>query len=382
MDWQLIQSQDALEQVLLRHARAQAVAVDTEFMRRDTFFPRVALLQLCFDERAYLVDPLALEDVEPLAALLCEPATVKVLHSASEDLEVFRHWLGVVPRPLFDTQRALGLLDRGFGLGYRAVVESFCGVTLDKGETRSDWLARPLSEAQCDYAALDVAYLLPIYRELRAQAESAGKLDWIFEEGESAAAQSDTQATDYALRMKSAWRLNARALAALRNLCDWRESEAVRRDKPRSWIVDDASCLAVAAAMPADAAALQRVEGVRAALLRRYGDDMLQAVRAAQALPEAALAEPLPAPLDNEERQQLKRLKARGKVLAAGLGVAPEALLPARDYEQLLREHRSGRAPAAAPSHWQGWRSARVIEPLRAFLGAGQGADAAPGGGG
>jgi ribonuclease D len=180
--------------------------------------------------------------------------------------------------------------------------------------------------------------------------------------------------------MKSAWRLNARALAALRNLCDWRESEAVRRDKPRSWIVDDASCLAVAAAMPADSAALQRVDGVRGAVLRRYGDELLQAVRAAQVLPDEALPEPLPAPLDNEGRQQLKRLKAQGKALAAGLGVAPEALLPARDYEQLLREHRGGRVSAAAPLHWQGWRSDRVIEPLRAFLRAGQSAAAAPGG--
>ncbi len=120
MQWQLIESDEALQAALAAVAGSAVVAVDTEFMRRNTFYPQVALVQLCFGDRALLVDPLAISDTAPLAALLADPGVIKVLHSASEDLEVFSRWLGVLPEPLFDTQRAAALLDLGFGLGYGA----------------------------------------------------------------------------------------------------------------------------------------------------------------------------------------------------------------------------------------------------------------------
>ena len=147
------------------------VIVDTEFMRRNTFFPQVALVQLCFsgggaDGTAWLIDPLCIDDPEPLARLLEDPAVTKVLHSASEDLEVFQSWLGVLPRPLFDTQKAAALAGMEFGMGYRALVLALCEEDLPKGETRSDWLQRPLTESQCHYAAQDVSWLLSVYRLL------------------------------------------------------------------------------------------------------------------------------------------------------------------------------------------------------------------------
>jgi ribonuclease D len=172
MHWQLIESDDALQQLLAQTAACDVVMVDTEFMRRNTFYPEVALVQLCFasdnaqseepdgipdglpDDTAWLIDPLKIQDPTPLAALFSNPAVLKVLHSASEDLEVFQRWLGVLPQPLFDTQRAAALLNVGFGMGYRALVQEICGVDLPKGETRSDWLQRPLTQSQCEYAGL------------------------------------------------------------------------------------------------------------------------------------------------------------------------------------------------------------------------------------
>ena len=369
MDWTLVASQEAFEALLAEHRGAPAVAVDTEFMRRNTFYPQVALLQLCFTDHAWLVDPLALDDTAPLVALFEDPATTKVLHSASEDLEVFDHWLGALPRPLFDTQRAAGLLDQGFGLGYRGVVEQAFGVTLDKGETRSDWLRRPLSDSQCRYAALDVAYLLPLYERLHADAEAAGKLPWILEEGEVACAGAGSRNPAYYLRVKSAWKLAPRQLAALERLCAWREDEAARRDKPRSWILDDKLCLAIAQVMPADTAALAAVGELPPAVLRRCGAALLGCIAAARALPEAALPAPLPPPLDSEERKRLKALKARVRALAAAASVAPEMLLAGRDLELLLREARG--LPINEPASWQGWRRALAIEPLRAALAEG-----------
>jgi ribonuclease D len=369
MDWTLVAGQDAFEALLAEHRAASAVAVDTEFMRRNTFYPQVALLQLCFTDRAWLVDPLALEDTAPLVALFEDPAITKVLHSASEDLEVFDHWLGALPRPLFDTQRAAGLLDQGFGMGYRGVVEQAFGVALDKGETRSDWLRRPLSDSQCRYAALDVAYLLPLYERQRADAEAAGKLPWILEEGEVACAGAGSRNPAYHLRVKSAWKLAPRQLAALERLCAWREDEAASRDKPRSWILDDRLCLAIAQAMPASPAALAAAGAIPPAVLRRRGDALLECIAQARALPEAALPAPLPPPLDNEERKRLKALKGRVRALAAAAAVAPEMLLAGRDLELLLREARG--LPISEPASWQGWRRALAIEPLRAALAEG-----------
>lgn len=361
-----METQQALERVLPALRESEALAVDTEFMRRDTFFPQIALLQLSAGEHALLIDPLGIEDTSPIRDLLADERIVKVLHSASEDLEVFDRWLQLSPQPLFDTQRAAGFLDRGFGLGYRAMVETYCGVHLDKGETRSDWLKRPLSSSQCDYAALDVAYLLPIYRDMRAAVEREGKLEWVFDDGRTATDSAGSAAQDYYLRIKSAWKLNRRQLAVLRAVCDWREEQAMSRDKPRSWIIPDAACLDIARSGELDADSLAQVPGLSPGVLRRYSGELVACVSAARALPDSELPPLLPGPLTADERRLLKALKQRGKQIAATLGAAPESLLPSKDYEKLLRESLGD--PVPVPSHWHGWRKSRVIDPLRNFL--------------
>ncbi|MFU8764790.1 MAG: ribonuclease D, partial [Haliea sp.] len=215
MEWELIESDAALRDLLAAHAGAEAVAVDTEFMRTNTFYPEVALVQLCFGAKAWLVDPLPLTDLEPLRALLRDPRTVKVLHSASEDLEVFERWLGVLPEPLFDTQRAAALVNHGFGMGYRALVLDFEGVDLPKGETRSDWLQRPLTASQCEYAAQDVAHLLPVWRKLQGLCLAQNKLDWVLGDGADTLQAFRAETPNFAPRIKSAWKLDRRALGRL-----------------------------------------------------------------------------------------------------------------------------------------------------------------------
>jgi len=366
VNWTLVATQAELAAALSAIAGADAVAVDTEFMRRNTFFPRIALLQLSAGEHAILVDPLGLDDTGPIRALFADPNVVKVLHSASEDLEVFNHWLQLLPEPVFDTQRAAAFLDRGFGLGYRALVEAYCGVQLDKGETRSDWLQRPLSDAQCDYAALDVAYLLPIYREMRTAIEAENKLDWVFEDARTAMHTAGSQVQDYYLRIKSAWKLDARQLAVLRAVCEWREKQAVVRDKPRSWIISDAVCLDIARSDDLDADSLARIPDLSPGAQRRYAEDLLACVRTARALPDNALPQLPTGPLSAEQRQRLKALKQEARRIARRLGVAPESLLPAKDYEKLLRE--SVGEQITAPPSWRGWRQSAVVAPLRDFL--------------
>lgn len=365
MDWQLIDNDAALQALLLDNAQAPAVAVDTEFMRRNTFYPQVALLQLCFGGEAWLIDPLAIDNLDPLRALMTEPAMVKVLHSPSEDLEVFSRWLGALPRPLFDTQRAAALVNRGFGLGYRALVQQICEVDLPKDETRSDWLQRPLSPAQCEYAAQDVVYLLQVYRVLRQQCEDRSRLHWVLADGETAVAALEQGAGPYYPRIKSAWKLDPDALAALVALSEWREQTARDRDKPRSWIIDDQACLAIAQARPRDRNQLRAAVELPPPAARRYTDAIL-AVLAQQAANGTAPPDPLPAPLSARERELVKRLKKRAREIAEALDIAPEALVQGRDYEALLRQAQGHAIPP--PAHWSGWRDEHAIQPLRAAL--------------
>lgn len=362
MNWQLIESDHDMRRVVEQASRCRAVAVDTEFMRRNTFYPQVALVQLCFDETAWLIDPLALDNPSPLADLLLNPGVIKVLHSASEDLEVFQHWLGVLPQPLFDTQRAAALLDQGFGLGYRALVQTHCDIELPKGETRSDWLRRPLTNSQCEYAAQDVTWLLRVWHILEAECESQGKLEWVLADGVDATRSLATTAGNYHRKVKTAWKLGPRQLASLVAISDWREREARERDKPRSWIIDDKACLQLAQVDPRDREQLTQVE-LPSSALRRYGDDLLAILATQRELPESALPQRLPSPLDAPQRQQLKNLKAAVRDIAARILSAPEALLQARDYEILVREMAG--EEVEQPGHWQGWRREQVLGPLR-----------------
>lgn len=366
MSWTLIESDAALADALAALPATGPVAVDTEFMRRNTYFPQVALLQLCAGDGALLIDPLAVTDLEPIRALLRDPARPKVLHSCSEDLEVFRCWLGEQPTPLIDTQRAAALVGEPHGLGYQAIVERLLGVALEKGETRSDWLRRPLTDSQCHYAAQDVLHLLPVWEQLEARARRLGRLDWIVEEGQEAIAALEARDRDLYRRVKGAGRLAPRQLAVLAALCDWRESRARRLDKPRGWILDDKACVAIARSLPTQRQTLAELEVLPPSVLRREGDALLALVEAALVLPETSLPAAQPEPLTPAQRSALKTLKERSRALAESLGIAPESALSGAELELLLREAAGERV--VAPPRWGGWRAAAVIQPLREAL--------------
>ena len=173
-DW--IDQPDALQSWLAALPPDAAIGLDTEFMRRDTFYPQLALLQLGWNGRHALVDPLAFPIGAALQPLLGAGEAVTVMHSASEDLEVLAPLLPAGPHQLFDTQIAAAFAGMGLGVSYRALVAELAGVELDKGETRSDWMRRPLTSSQCSYAALDVVYLKTIHEQL---AERLQRLDVI-----------------------------------------------------------------------------------------------------------------------------------------------------------------------------------------------------------
>ena len=154
------------------------VALDTEFIRERTFYPQLALVQLAVPGDVLLVDPLAPGIAAALRPLLVDPAVTKLMHSASEDLQALLRGCDALPAPLFDTQVAAALCGLGAGLGYQKLVEMITGVALAKGETRSDWLRRPLSDAQREYAADDVRYLHAVHAHLAPMLQALGRDDW------------------------------------------------------------------------------------------------------------------------------------------------------------------------------------------------------------
>lgn len=358
--WQWVADTSALASVVELIKRADWVAVDTEFRRRDTFYPQVALVQLATAQGCWLIDPLTLSDAAPLIELLTCPSVTKVLHSASEDLEVFEHWLGCLPTPLFDSQKAVAMIGRGFGLSYQALVAMYLDIEVDKEETQSDWLARPLSDAQLRYAAQDVTYLVQLYPTLLAQVAERDRVDWVLDEGKRA----ETGGRGPLAKFKSAWKLSASQQSALVKLVQWRELQARQRDKPRSWILADKTINSLVQRKPTSVRELAAVDGIGQGLVRRAGETLINLINSA---PDADLEKVTSAftrPAAGPVKSVAKQLAPALESMAEALGVNVEITLPSRELE-LIARIAAGEA-YEQPSHWQGWRQQHFVVPLLA----------------
>lgn len=352
-----IDTPEALDAACAAVAGADVIALDTEFFRENTFYPVPALIQFSAGEAAWLVDPQAVDCTEAFRRLLAE-GPLKLLHAASEDLEVFARWAGVVPCPLVDTQVAQGLLGDTPAMGYQKLVEHWIGETLPKDETRSDWLVRPLSEAQQQYAALDVVYLVRVWEHQCRELERRGRREWLEADGAAQLAQLERGAEadgQWYLRQKQLWRLAPRQIEAYRRLTTWREGEARARNLPRGWLVHDRVLFGIAEAMPKNRFELSRLEGVKPSLVKRDGDTLLALVAEARHLDEAALPPALPSPMAPAFKRGVKALKKVVNAEAERLGLAPEVLMRRRDLEAVITAHLEGEAPPL-PEGWRGER--------------------------
>ncbi len=361
----LIDTDAALADAGRHWSQAPVLGLDTEFVRTNTFFHKLGLIQVSDGRASWLVDPLAARDLSPLAEAFRSPG-VKVLHSASEDMEVFYRALGVLPEPLFDTQVAGALAGAGAFLSYQKMVSALLGVELAKEETRTDWIARPLSAAQLAYAAEDVAFLLPLYERLARELDSQGRLSWALEDSASLLDTSRfaEDAEGAYLRVKGAGRLDRRQLGALRILAAWRDREARRRDLPRSFVLKDDFLLALATRRPKVARDLQRLPPFDPRQGARDGATWLQLLDEAESLPESELPERLAGkPFSPAVRELENRLRERVRERAAELNVPPEVLAPRRTLDALLRLT-VGREDPRLPRELLGWRREVIGEDL------------------
>lgn len=351
----------ALENWIDAQPMPQLIGLDTEFMRTNTFTPRLALVQICVDGHIALLDSPRLGAHDALAVRLQDARSPCVMHSASEDLEALASILPHGPARLFDTQIAAAMAGLGFGLSYQKLVALVAGVEVPKAETRSDWLLRPLSAAQLEYAVQDVVWLPQLHDQLTQKLDSLGRVEWLAEDCRALMERANTQPDpepQRAMRGAADWPIERQAL--LRRLLRWRDARARTLDKPKPWILDDAHALQLASQPPRDASELfERTKGLRA-LRGPQRQELLELLLAPLAAEDLAFA-PIPAPLDLEQRRAMAAMKETIAAIAAQLGL-PEGLLCARRHlESLLTER-------AWPAALEGWRRPLLHDSLMAMI--------------
>jgi ribonuclease D len=351
----------SLAHTLATHA---SIGLDTEFLRERTFFPKLCLLQLAAGDAVWCVDALRSGGLETLVPPLTAGAPRKVIHAARQDLEAFYLTVKRVISPVFDTQIAAGCIGLKPQIGYADLVKTLLGVTLAKGQTRTDWSKRPLSAEQLQYAADDVRYLNEIASRLTERLKALGRERWVLED---CAALEDPEL--YEPDPERAWRrlrnlnqLPPAAQARVRALAVWRERMARERDLPRGWIVDDAGIFKIALANPGTRAALSAALSPPRPMNDGLAEGLLEALR--RAPPEEAADRELardsrPTP---EQRALINRLAAVVDARAADLGVSAEILAPRGELKALAMGERE--VPSLA-----GWRRAEIGERLREALG-------------
>ena len=277
------------------HLQTQsAIAVDTEFVREHTYHPVVSLIQVASDEKAACIDPLAPDiDLSPLFDVLQNPKVVKVFHAARQDIEIFYMLTGRVPNPVFDTQ--IGALVCGFddNSAYHTLVSAYQGVHLDKSSRVTAWDLRPLSVEQETYALSDVTYLIQVYRKMYDQLEKSGRLAWIQDRMHQLEDETLYSPQPYEMWKKiKCYSSNPKFLAALREICAWREQVAQTLNRPRKSVLKDEGVLEIASLRPTTLEGLSALRTSSKSLLK-HADEVLEALRRAESYP----ADFFPAPV-------------------------------------------------------------------------------------
>ena len=355
---------DGLNHYCQQWTELDAIALDTEFIRTDTFYPLPGLIQLGTGAGVFLIDPLTIDQWQPFAQLLEDKTVVKVLHACSEDLEVFKRLTGTVPIALFDTQLAAAFANLGYSLSYQNLIRQLLGIDIPKGETRSDWRQRPLSDAQIRYASLDVVHLLPAWQLLNDLLASKPQFGWLLED--CAAMTRNVLASDPEnawKEVKRAWQLHPQQLAVLKELCIYREQESRRLDVPRNRVIAKGSLWPMARYQPDNLRSLAAIQDMRPVVVKKHGKRLLSIIKAAARTPEEQQPDSLPLPLPRLARDKGKLIKQLLNEQAQAINLPAELLLSGRISPPILRSWvETGRF--SLPGNLNGWRREVIGKPL------------------
>ncbi len=330
------------------------VAVDTEFMRETTYWPKLCLIQAATPDDEAVIDPLAPGlDLEPFLQILRDESIVKVFHAARQDVEIF-HNLRAMPRPLFDTQVAAMAAGYGEQIAYDALVRNMLKIELDKSSRFTDWARRPLTENQLTYAQADVTHLAALYPTLRSRLEDEGRLAWVADDMKSL-----SEPALYDVSPENAWRRlkprkqAPRYLSVYRAVAEWREKTAQLRDQPRGRILKDDAIDELASQAPTDAAQMERLRSVPKGFAgSRFGPELLETIREALRDPAATapVIEKTRSPHNPAAGSVVELLKVLLKARAEDGGVASKLIATVSDLEMIAQDDNAD-TPALT-----GWR--------------------------
>jgi ribonuclease D len=354
-DYTYVDEPDTIAGELRAH---RLLGVDTEFMREKTYFAQLCLVQVATREQVFCVDPLTGNDMRDFWSEVC--AGTWVVHSARQDIEVIFQTSHRMPAALFDTQIAAGLLGLKPQMGYAGLVEELFSVEIPKSHTRADWARRPLPAAVLGYAVEDVEYLLPAYDILAERLDKAGRLAWAEEDStllldESLYMTDEAQAVD---RLKGARNLRGRRRSAAADLAGWREAEALRRNRPRQWILRDRVLIEIASNLPDSMQSLRRVADMPAKLVHRAGEELLEIVARSGTDNDY---QPPAAPNESQKRA-LKSMQSVVADCAQKLGISAEVVASRKELSAVII---SGKRDSRV---FQGWRRELVGEQLLNML--------------
>lgn len=335
------------------------LVLDTEFERVNTFYPIPGLVQLGLGDRFCLVDPEVAEQSTRFREVIADPAVIKLLYAMSEDLELFRDWLDIRPKGVVDLQIGAAMAGAGFSLGYARFVETLFGEALDKSVTRSDWISRPLSEAQQRYAIDDIRFLAPMHQWVSTHLRERGLEAALVEEStrfaDELAGQDDPDA--HYLRLRGGWALTAQQQLVLKKLVAWRELESKERDRPRGRVLADPLLIAIADQLPKSVNELSNIQGVPAGAVRRYSQALLELVEAG-CTADCSELKPIAPPLTRDQQAGFKELKRFFKNAAEAADIPVELVAPRKRLEKVMQDKTLAESP-----FFHGWR-AKILEPV------------------
>jgi ribonuclease D len=335
-----ITTKSGVEQVVKEIKGVSTVAIDTEFIRETTFFPKIALIQVATDKNAWLIDPTVLskEDLEPFLGLLIDPGVLKIMHAAYADQECFFWSYQILATPILDTAIAAALCGLGDNIGLQKLTRELMGVTLPKGRARAKWLARPLSHELLTYAEHDVKYLVEIGERLKSKLAAKDRLEWAYEESRVDKEVFEETPESIAQRVGRNHHVDAHGYPILCELVRWREQKAREANLPRQWVADNEVLLALSKVRPKSVEELKTFRGLNAKEVARSGDKIIAAIRRGEQAPPVAkkTVQRHSVVPSGQAEHLVDFVRTYIAYLAAHLEIAPRFLMNVAQVEQLI----------------------------------------------
>lgn len=336
IDFEWVASNETLAEMCQTVQHSSLIALDTEFVRIRSYYPKLGLIQLFDGQKVYLIDPLAISDFQPFVHILQHPSILKVLHACSEDLDVFQHYFNQLPEPMIDTQIMSSFIGLGTSIGFSKLVANYCQIELDKSASRTNWLERLLNEKQLQYAASDVWYLLPVYHKLQAELAKTPWQSAVLEEGNNLKAKRliDVPADKAYKKIGNAWHLSPQQLSVLQVLEQWRVEEAKKRDLALNFIVKEQSLWQIAKIQPKQTACL--LEFMHPNEVRIHGKTLLRLVEQAKQIPPENYPKPISRLIDKPHYKRKITFLKNTVAQCQPENLATEVFASKRQLDQLI----------------------------------------------